>query len=167
MATCGTIPLAFLEALAQCLYTDSEGQIRVNVSVLNTSDLTPVIDCENSHNNPDVLLAPSIAEDANGNIALMLSLPHSLSNFTIREIIVSDTQEESDEVIVCDGAGITVTLLEATGSGKWAYIKNINASDVTVEGDDADTIDGELNQTVSQWDCLYIVDYEPGKWIII
>ena len=78
------------------------------------------------------------------------------------------TAGEDDDLIVCNSAGdFTVTLMAATGSGRVLNIKNINSGEVTVEGDSSDTIDGELNQTITQYDNMQICDYAVGLWVII
>jgi hypothetical protein len=61
---------------------------------------------------------------------------------------------------------MTVTLPAATGSGKEYRVKNINSGTVTVEGNSADTIDGELNQSLYQWEGIILVDYATGKWVV-
>lgn len=77
------------------------------------------------------------------------------------------TVQENDDLIVCSSiAGFTVTLLEATGSGRILNIKNLNTGLIIVDGDGS-TIDGETMQTLSQYDNLQICDYAAGLWIII
>jgi len=78
------------------------------------------------------------------------------------------TVEGNDDVIVCDSASdFTINLLEATGSGRIINIKNINSGVITVEGYATNTIDGELNQAINQYENLQICDYYAGLWIII
>lgn len=74
----------------------------------------------------------------------------------------------SDVLIVCNNAiGSTVSLLAATGSGKVLTIKNVGVGIVTIDGNASDTIDGELTQTVSQYEAIQLVDYEADNWAII
>lgn len=78
------------------------------------------------------------------------------------------TATASDNVIIANkGTAITITLPEATGSGLTLVIKSIGAGTCTIEGDDTDTIDGELNQALDQWESAQIVDYVAGAWVII
>lgn len=75
---------------------------------------------------------------------------------------------EDDDVIVCDkSSALTITLPEATGSGRRYIIKNINTGIVTVDGDGSDTIDGETTQALSQWSSMQVVDYAANKWVIV
>jgi hypothetical protein len=74
----------------------------------------------------------------------------------------------ADTVIVCNKAtAMTVTLPAATGLGKLYHIKSINTGVVTVDGNGADTIDGQTTQALNQWDALQIVDYAPNAWAIL
>ena len=80
----------------------------------------------------------------------------------------SYTVQASDFLIVADKSGsMNINLPAATGSGRQLVIKSINLGPVTVEGNTTDTIDGELNQPLSQWDGMTVVDYASGKWVII
>lgn len=82
---------------------------------------------------------------------------------------VTDTYQilKNDNTIVCNkGIDFTVTLPE-TVVGQKLCIKNIGAGTITVEGNSSDTIDGDLNQVVVQWECLVVLCYELNKWIII
>jgi len=82
--------------------------------------------------------------------------------------IVTTTTTISKTLTVCNSAtNFTCTLPAASGSGRAYEIKNINTAPVTIEGDGSDTIDGELNQQVDQWDCLIVIDYAANKWAII
>ena len=74
----------------------------------------------------------------------------------------------ADATIVCNKtSAMTVNLPAATGSGHALHIKNINTGVVTVEADGTETVDGETNQTVNQWESISVVDYLSGKWCII
>ena len=80
----------------------------------------------------------------------------------------STTIATSDEVLVCNkGTAMTVTLIAATGTEQRFYIKNIGAGVVTVARAGSDTIDGETSQTVSQYDCLELIDRAAGVWGIL
>ncbi len=74
----------------------------------------------------------------------------------------------TDDTIVCNRASaMTVTLPAATGSGKKYTIKNINTGVVTIDGNAAETIDGDATQDLNQWDCAQIIDYAAGTWAIV
>jgi hypothetical protein len=51
--------------------------------------------------------------------------------------------------------------------GQIFNIKNINTGIVTIEGAGTDTIDGELTQTINQWDSIKIQCNANNQWIII
>ena len=86
----------------------------------------------------------------------------------IRIITTTDTPTVSDEVIICNSTtAFTVNLPAATATGQKYLIKNINTGTVTVDGATTDTIDGELTQSLYQYDAIQIVDYAAGAWIIV
>jgi hypothetical protein len=69
----------------------------------------------------------------------------------------------TDEWIRCDGT-FTVTLPEATGSGKGYLIMNIGTGVITIDGDGGDTINGLPTQTVYTLLSLFVLDAEDGNW---
>jgi hypothetical protein len=72
----------------------------------------------------------------------------------------------ADTVITCDGT-FTVTLPTADGcAGREYNIKNIGTGVITVDANSTETIDGELTQTLDQWDAMAIVSNGTG-WLII
>lgn len=74
----------------------------------------------------------------------------------------------TDDVIICNSAtAFTVTLPTASGSGKLVEVKNINSGVVTIEGASSDTIDGDLNIAILQWESVSLVDYAANKWVIV
>lgn len=76
------------------------------------------------------------------------------------------TATTMDEVIVCNKSGtMTITLPAATGLGKCFTVKSINST-VIVDGNSAETIDGELTQIINKWDSITVCDYASGVWII-
>jgi hypothetical protein len=83
-------------------------------------------------------------------------------------IYVADaTVGSTTSIAVCNKiTAFTLTLPAATGSARTIQIKNIGAGVVTVEGNLAETIDDELNQTINQYEGISIVDYAAGKWAI-
>jgi hypothetical protein len=74
----------------------------------------------------------------------------------------------TDNLVVCNSTtAFTVTLPAASGSGKIYHIKNINSGTVTLEGNSSDTIDGDLNVPIIQWDDVSVIDYAANKWVIV
>lgn len=159
----------FLEALASALYKDADGEVHFNIELFRTDceEITPALTCDEGYITPELQLESAFGEDECGNTTLKIGYAFGSNISNIRTINESDTQLSSDEIIVCDGANITLTLLEATGSNKILHIKNINATDLTVEGDGGDTIDDELYQTLSEWENMMILDYAVGEWLIL
>lgn len=88
--------------------------------------------------------------------------------FPVAEKTDTYSATTSDHVLVCNkGTAMTINLPAATGTGRDLVIKNIGAGVVTVDGDGAETIDGETTQALSQWDSMTIVDKSAGNWVII
>lgn len=83
--------------------------------------------------------------------------------------VTSDyTIVEDDDLIVCDTTNnITITLIESTGLGRVLNIKNINTGIITLVGNGIATIDGEVSQTILQYDNIQLSDYKVGIWLII
>lgn len=77
---------------------------------------------------------------------------------------INYTIESLDEVIIYDGTSLTATLPQATGSGKTYYIKNVNATDLTVTPYGTNTIDGETSTTLHENESITVCDYAAGKW---
>ena len=76
--------------------------------------------------------------------------------------------QTTDTIVVVNKAtGVLITLPVATGSGKIYAVKSIGAGPVTIEGNSSDTIDNELNQTITQFECAMLVDSQANKWSII
>jgi hypothetical protein len=74
---------------------------------------------------------------------------------------------ETDHTIVCNKAtAFTVTLPTAV-VGQIFKIKNINTGLVTIEGAGSDTIDGDLNQAIYQWECMQLQCSVANTWIIL
>ena len=89
---------------------------------------------------------------------------------TIQKSIVTLTSTESilstDDIILCNGT-FTLTLPSATGSSKLYNIKNIGSGTITLKGNLSETIDGELNQTINQWENINIIDGSINNWYIL
>jgi hypothetical protein len=72
----------------------------------------------------------------------------------------------ADTIISCSGT-FTVTLPTAVGcTGREYVIKNTGTGVITVDANSTETIDGELTQTLNQWDAMAIVSNGTG-WSII
>jgi hypothetical protein len=67
------------------------------------------------------------------------------------------------------GAGVTVTLPAVSGlTGRVYYVKNTGTSghDVTLDGDGAETVDGDATQTITDGECLLVVCDGTEWWVI-
>ena len=86
---------------------------------------------------------------------------------TTRVVVNTTTEIIGDGLIVCNKAtAMTVNLLAATGSERTLAIASINDGVVTVTPNGADTINGEITQSVYNGSCMVIKDYAANKWII-
>lgn len=86
------------------------------------------------------------------------------SNITLATTTV--TLDNTDEVIICTGT-FTITLpAVATYPGKRYYIKNKGTGIITVNGNGLETIDGEITQILTQYDCMEI-ENDGTEWHII
>jgi len=73
----------------------------------------------------------------------------------------------SDYTVECTANSFTVTLPTASGiAGRIYNIKNTGTGIITVIGTGVEMIDGELTQTLNQWDSLQIQS-NGSNWIII
>ena len=76
---------------------------------------------------------------------------------------------DSHVVVTASTAGNadTITLPEATGSGRSITISNQDdTSDVVITPDGSDTIDNAANLTLGEKESCTLVDYAVGKWLI-
>ncbi|MCP4409782.1 MAG: hypothetical protein GY807_18970 [Gammaproteobacteria bacterium] len=94
-------------------------------------------------------------------------------SLTGRKIFVSAAKTDdytltsTDELVTFNGTDKTATLPTAVGeTGRSYYIKNLNATALTVDGNASETIDGETTQSLAQWTTLAIVS-DGSNWIII
>jgi len=73
----------------------------------------------------------------------------------------------TDYTVICNKATNFVVTLPTAVVGQMFMIKNINIGVVTVDGDGGDTIDGDPNVTLNQWDSVTIQCYAANKWVIV
>ena len=112
--------------------------------------------------NDDAAPVQSITVDSNGvtslTYAVTLAYVAKTANYTITT---------SDYQIECTANTFTLTLPTAVSiAGRVYSIKNTGSGAITLEGDGTETIDGELNQTVNQWDNISVMS-NGTNWIII
>jgi hypothetical protein len=92
----------------------------------------------------------------------------TIAGCTVRYVTADYVVLSNDDVIVCNKTtAILITLPAASGSGKRVTIKNIGVGSATLDGDGSDTIDGEITQTLTQYESLQVVDYAANKWAIL
>jgi len=108
-----------------------------------------------------------------GNVGIGTTSPQAQLHTTQGRIegvtTVTDTYNilTTDRNVICNKATpFTVTLPTAV-VGQLFNIKNIGAGTVTIEGAGTDTIDGELNQEVIQWECIKLICNAANSWVII
>jgi hypothetical protein len=99
------------------------------------------------------------------------SIPSALTGSTLNLgiTLASDTYQilSSDSTVVCSRATpFTVTLPTAV-EGQFFFIKNIGAGTVTLEGSGSDTIDGDPNQTLYQWDGVLVQCSAANVWVVL
>ena len=77
------------------------------------------------------------------------------------------TLTDNDYTVNCTGGTFTITPQTAVGIvGRIYNIKNTGTGTIIVDGDGIETIDGELTQTVGQWENLQVQSTGIG-WIIL
>lgn len=77
------------------------------------------------------------------------------------------TLTASDYTVECTANTFTISLPTAVGiTGRIYNIKNTGTGTITVDANDSETIDGELTQTVAQWENLQIQS-NGTNWIIL
>ena len=94
----------------------------------------------------------------------------TITNHAVVSKTADYTATTVDELIIVDATSntVTITLPTAIGiTGRMYMIKCIDATyTVTVDGSGSQTIDGELTQTLSQWENLHIIS-NGANWLII
>jgi len=73
----------------------------------------------------------------------------------------------TDELIVATSGGYTVNLPPATGTGRLLWIKYLGTSTITIDASSSETIDGDLTQSLLQYDNIMVADYAGGLWAIL
>ena len=84
-------------------------------------------------------------------------------------VTVTDTYDilDNDHTVICNKTtAFTVTLPTAV-VGQRYNIKNINTGVVTLEGAGTDTIDGDANQSIYQWEDIQVQCYVANSWVIL
>lgn len=72
----------------------------------------------------------------------------------------------ADLYIINKSTPVTINLCAASNSGRPLRFKSIGAGSVTIAAHAGNTIDGEASQVINQWECLHIVDYSVGWYIL-
>jgi hypothetical protein len=81
----------------------------------------------------------------------------------IRNVSSAYSIVSGDQVIRASGTFV-VTLPPATGSGVAYSIKNVGTGVITIDGNGAETIDGQLSLTISQYKSCSVLDVDAGIW---
>lgn len=93
--------------------------------------------------------------------------PNVAGTYTIRTITATDDAESTDQVLICDkSTAMVVTLLEATGSGRWIKVGSIGAGAVTVQVASSGTLNDSLTYILNQWDMITAIDISAGVYMI-
>ena len=80
---------------------------------------------------------------------------------------------DQNKIIVFNNTDLTATLptlsaANGTDTDSWkVVIKNIHSTDLTIEGDGTETIEGDLNIVIPQWGCItFFLDSGATEWNI-
>jgi len=113
------------------------------------------------------------ASNCVSNITVPICFPYgaNINGLTGNVTLVSNNYNivsTDDILIVSNVSGCTITLPAATGSGKVYNIKSSNVGSVVIDANvSGGTIDGEIVQTIGEWDNATIVDADSSKWYIL
>lgn len=91
------------------------------------------------------------------------------SRFISDAKVVTDTyivQPLDSRVVGNKSTAFSITLPPAVVKMKYT-ISNIGEGRIILEGNGSETIDGELNQAIDQWESIDVVCYVTGSWKII
>ena len=117
----------------------------------------------------DVILPTTTAGFVKTSALGVLSYDTETYKLSDRVTTVIDTYNilAGDVTVICNkSSAFTVTLPTAVVN-KVYYIKNIGAGTVTIEGASSDTIDGELNQAIYQYEAVVLQCHAANSWSII
>jgi len=88
----------------------------------------------------------------------------SYTNNIIETIVTYTTTPQTltisgqDNVICNSSSAMTINLPAVSiATGVKYRIKNINSGVVTIDANSSELIDGELTQTLDQWECIHII----------
>lgn len=100
-----------------------------------------------------------------------VSIPPSGRIFVTTTVTANTTLNRTHEVVLCNATSgaITITLPPAATDTRGYFIKKIDSSAnaVTIDGDGAETIEGETTLVVSlQYDCPQLVSDGTEWWVI-
>jgi len=94
--------------------------------------------------------------------------PATATSLTLKSRVVTGTDSvvATDFLVVCNSVGAFTLTMPTAVVGQLFHIKNIGAGTVTLEGAGGDTIDGDLNQTLYQWDGVVISCQAANTWVV-
>jgi hypothetical protein len=84
-----------------------------------------------------------------------------------RVVTGTDSVVATDLLVVCNSVGAFTLTMPTAVVGQLFHIKNIGAGTVTLEGASSDTIDGDLNQLLYQWDGVVIQCQAANTWVVV
>lgn len=88
-------------------------------------------------------------------------------SYPYREATSNTTLGQNDHVLECTANTFTVTLPSASSCARRVYfVENSGTGIITVDAESSQTINGELTQTVIQWDCLQLMS-NGTNWRIL
>lgn len=166
---CGQVQ-TLLDAIASLLRKDVLGNTYINIELgVKDCDDDAAINCNNNHLPPDSHIANAFSTDLCGHPAIRLYVPEAISipiTYAYRSTDAETTLDANDYQLECTANSFDVHLPTAVGIiGKVYGIKNTGTGIITVDCVGAETIDGETEQEVNQWDNLLVMS-NGTNWII-
>jgi len=73
----------------------------------------------------------------------------------------------TDETVIGNSSTPFTITLPSPVLGQIFKVKNIGTGAITLDGFGTNTIDGELTQTIAQWECIEVVGVTSTGWGII
>lgn len=146
------------------LNATSKGQGVYNVSKTETPTFTDQKGGWYSANGYRVLCSFIVASSVVTNIFMF----HSYTNrHNVYKSTVDYTATLRDEIIIMNGPNLTLALPAAsTANGITYYIKNENVTNLTIDGNASETLDGSTTLTAATDNCYYIA-CDGIEWFII